>query len=566
MLFEIRIENFILIEALNIRLTKGLNIFTGETGAGKSMIIGAINACLGGKVSPDLIRKGHEKAVVQLAFHIENPSISRAIESFGIEVHDGLLIVTREILSTNRSVIRLNDRVATIGTLKDIAKYLIDIHGQHEHQSLLYPKNHLTYLDAMGDADHQVAIQEVKNLYQEIKSLQGQIESLQEGGQVDVNYLKFQLSEIDVLNITEDDEKHLEDRYEYYKNHEQILKNSQGVLDVIAGDHERAGVKEMIDTCIRMIDEIVPYDKHLETYGQQLHETLYQLDDLQSEFRHYVENLDLDEEKMFEVEQRMNAISDLKLKYGKSISDILIKQQELSEQLNRAEHRDAILDDLNEKILQAKRDYVSKAKVLQTKRKALTKPFVHHVLRELSLLNMGNCRFEVGFVEKRLKDGEYRLSPHGFDDVEFLIATNPGVEVRPLAKIASGGEISRVMLAIKIALSQQDEIKTLIFDEVDTGISGQTALVVGEKIHEITADYQVLCITHLPQIAIMADEHFKIEKSIEEEFGITQVVSLSDEKRLSEIARMLSGHSESNTARQNALEMLEKANRFKNIS
>jgi DNA repair protein RecN (Recombination protein N) len=269
---------------------------------------------------------------------------------------------------------------------------------------------------------------------------------------------------------------------------------------------------------------------------------------------------------MFEVEQRMNAISELKLKYGKSISDIMERRTDIAEKLERAEHRDQILDQLMERLLSAKRTYVSKAKALQSSRKQLTGRFTSHVLEELEVLNMAGCKFEVGFVEKRLNDGEYRLSPNGFDDVEFLIATNPGMNVKPLAKIASGGEISRVMLAIKIALSHYDSIKTLIFDEVDTGISGKTAIVVGEKIHQITSEYQVLCITHLPQIAVMADSHFRILKSVDDEFGVTEVVQLSENDQLSEIARMLSGISESNTARQNALEMLEKANSFKNIS
>lgn len=566
MLFEIRIENFILIEALNINLKKGLNVFTGETGAGKSMIIGAINAGLGGKVSPDLIRQGQNKAVVQLAFQINDDEVIKALEGYGIELADDLLIITREILSTNRSVIRLNDRVITIGTLKEISNLLIDIHGQHEHQSLLYPKNHLKYLDAMGDDKHQEMISKIKGLYQEIKGIQSEIDQLNQSDQIDVNYLRFQLQEIDALNITDDDEKNLESRYEYFKNHEQILRNSQGVLDIIAGDHDRSGVKSMIDTAIRMIQEIIPYDKNLEEYLNQFNETLYQLDDLQSEFRHYVENLDVDEETMFEVEQRMNAISDLKLKYGKSIADIMDKRSMLFESLERAEHREQILEQLMKKLLSSKRAYVEQAKKLQQSRKKLTGTFTSHVLSELTVLNMAGCQFEVGFVEKRLNDGEYRLSPNGFDDIEFLIATNPGMGVKPLAKIASGGEISRVMLAIKIALSHHDSIKTLIFDEVDTGISGKTAITVGEKIHQVTSEYQVLCITHLPQIAVMADRHFRILKSVDDEFGVTEVIQLSDDDQLSEIARMLSGISESNTARQNALEMLEKANRFKNIS
>ncbi|MCH4888830.1 DNA repair protein RecN [Acidaminobacter sp. JC074] len=554
MLIEIRIENFILIESLNLSLDKGLNVFTGETGAGKSMIIGAINAGLGGKVSGDLIRVGAKKAVVQLVFVIEDPSIRSSLDDMGIVLDDDLLIITREILPSNRSVIRLNDRVITISTLKDLSDLLIDIHGQHEHQSLLYPKNHLKYLDLMGGYDHQDLILQVQTLYGEIKRLKSEIEKLAGSESGDINYLKFQLQEIDALNLTGDDEKHLEEKYEYYKHLEQIFQNTQGISEILSGDNS-SNVKEMLQTATRLLGDISSYDDKLEGYSNQLNEVVYMIDDLQSEFRHYLDGLDVDEQEMFETEERMNAVNELKLKYGKTVHDILEKRDDLSQRLDIALRQDEILAGLNQEILKAKRAYIDQSKQLQESRHALKDLFIPQVVKELSVLNMGTCQFEIAFVEKKLPDGEYRLSPNGFDEIEFMISTNPGMPVKPLSKVASGGEISRIMLAIKIALSNHDVISTLVFDEVDTGISGNTAIVVGEKIHEITSNYQVLCITHLPQIAVMGRRHFLIQKDL----GQTDVVELNEDDRLSEIARMLSGMSTSHTSRQNAKEMLEKA-------
>ncbi|MBI9012017.1 MAG: DNA repair protein RecN [Clostridiales bacterium] len=569
MLLEMRIENFILIESLNLEFSKGLNVFTGETGAGKSMIIGAINAGLGGKVSADQIRSGANKALIQLVFSVEAEEIIKVLHEIGIDLEDDLVIITREIHPSNRSVVRLNDRVITLSTLKQLSDVLIDIHGQHEHQTLLYPKNHLKYLDLMGSTDHMKLMDLVESSYLHIKKLQHEIQELINSGNadVDVNYLKFQIDEIDALQLTTEDENSLEEKFEYYKNLETIFQNTHTVLQVLGGEDDTTnGIKEMIQSSIKFISDIASFDPKLENYLQQLNDVLYQIDDLQSEFRHYIDGLDVDESEMYEVEQRMNAINELKLKHGRTVADIILKRNILSEQLNQAIHRDEFLNEMNKKIQDAKKIYILQSKELQKSRLKLKTIFETSVLEELSLLNMKTCQFEVAFKETTLGDGEYRLSPNGFDSIEFIISTNPGMDLKPLVKIASGGEISRIMLAIKIALSHHDVINTLVFDEVDTGISGGTAIIVGEKIHKITNDYQVICITHLPQIAIMGDYHFLISKSVDDGLGITHVHHLDDKQKLMEIARMLSGDDQSLTAKQNAKEMLEKAHQYKSIS
>jgi len=568
MLLEMRIENFILIESLNLTFSKGLNVFTGETGAGKSMIIGAINAGLGGKVSAEQIRVGANKALIQLVFSVDNDEIIEILREIGIDLEGDLVIITREIHPSNRSVVRLNDRVITLSTLKQLSNVLIDIHGQHEHQTLLYPKNHLKYLDLMGSTDHLKLMSLVETSYTQIKKMQNDIQTLMDSGNadVDVNYLKFQIDEIDALQLTEADETSLEEKFEYYKNIETIFQNTQSVVQTLGGEDETIGVKEMIQSSIKFVSDISGFDSKLDDYLQQLNDVLYQIDDLQSEFRHYIDGLDVDESEMYEVEQRMNAINELKLKHGRKVSDIIEKRNLLAEQLNQAVHREEILKEMNKKIQDAKKIYILQSKELQKSRLKLKKNFETCVLKELALLNMKTCQFEVSFKETTLSDGEYRLSPNGFDSIEFIISTNPGIDLKPLVKIASGGEISRIMLAIKIALSHHDVINTLVFDEVDTGISGGTAIIVGEKIHEITNDYQVICITHLPQIAVMGDYHFLISKSVDEGLGITHVRHLSDQQKLEEVARMLSGDEQSHTAKQNAKEMLEKAYQYKSIS
>jgi len=563
MLLEMRIENFILIEALNLSFDRGLNVFTGETGAGKSMIIGAINAGLGGKVSPDLIRKGANKSIIQLVFADLSDEVIQLLDELGFSDID-MVIITREILPSNRSVVRLNDRVITLPTLKKLSDVLIDLHGQHEHQTLLYPKNHMKYLDLMGDKSHINLIDQVKEAYNNIKSVQRKIEELSIDENVDVNYLKFQLQEIDALNLTEDDENNLENKYKYYKNLENIFTNTSGVLQIVSGE-EAFGVKEMLEKASTLLGEVSSFDDTLMKYQESFSDIIYRLEDIQSDVRRYVDNLDVDEQEMFEVEERMNAINELKVKYGRSIEDILIKRDELDKKLLVATQRENMLEALNHEIIELKREYVSVAKELQKSRHDLKKNFESLVIEELAVLNMNNCKFNAEFVERKLQDGEYKLSPNGFDEVEFMISTNPGMPIKPLAKIASGGEISRIMLAIKIALSQHDIINSLVFDEVDTGISGKTAIVVGEKIHKLTSDYQVLCITHLPQIAVMADKHFYINKAVSNGMGITDVETLDSVKQLTEIARMLSGTG-SDTAKQNAKEMLEQAQLYKDIS
>lgn len=563
MLLEMYIENFLLIEKLNISLSEKLNIFTGETGAGKSMIFGALNVGLGQKINGDCVRANSKKTLIQLVFYISSDFVINKLIEYGIELENGSLIITREVYTSGRTVIRLNDRIVTLSILREITSNLIDIHGQHAHQSLLYPKNHLELLDLMGSSSFNKLKEKVKKCYNEVRKIKNSIKELSNENlsNTDPSYLQFQIDEIEALNISKDDENSLEEKYNLYKNIETIIKTVQNTLQIVSGDHEDEGIKEKSYLAVKNIENVVSFDDKLLNILEILNSISFQLDDVSSELRVYIENIDVDEQEMFEVEQRMNSINELKLKHGNSIQLILEKKEFLKNQLNIITSKDSLLKSLNFELLKKEEEYLSYATLLSQDRRILSKKFISDVSDQLMMLNMSNCKFEVSFRE--LDDASIKYSSNGIDSVEFLISTNPGMALKPLAKIASGGEISRVMLAIKIAVSDVDQTGTLVFDEVDTGISGVTAVVVGEKLQEISNRYQIICITHLPQIAVMADSHFLINKTVENAFANTTVVKLGQQRRYSEVARMLSGDQESNISIENAQEMIENALRYK---
>lgn len=562
MLLEIRIENFILIEKLNISFSDNLNIFTGETGAGKSMIFGALNFGLGEKANGECVRTGLNKAVVQLVFSINDPIVLKVLNNYDIELEDGLLILTREIHVSGRTIIRINDRISTLKVLREVTAHLIDIHGQHAHQSLLYSKNHIELLDLMGDESHQNLKKSVKETFSNIKNLHNEIKklSLKDQGNIDINYLKFQITEIDSLEITKEDEESLEEKFNFYKNIEIIQKSVFNTLQILIGDHEIKGLKEMSDLAIKTIEPIVSYDEKLKPIMENFNSIFYHLEDISTELRQYLERMDIDEQEMFVIEQRMNSINELKLKHGKSIFLILQKRDMLREQLKSVLSKDEVLKSLEFNLKIENEHFMKLAEDLSRKRRDLAKIFSKEVLEQLKMLNMANCDFDVEFA----RNGNKKVT--GIDDLEFIISTNPGISLKPLAKIASGGEISRVMLAIKIALASVDQMETLVFDEVDTGISGSTALIVGEKLHEISKYYQIICITHLPQIAVMSDSHFLISKETDGILANTKVAKLNTEKRFNEVARMLSGDEQSKISIDNAKEMVETASLYKSQS
>jgi DNA repair protein RecN (Recombination protein N) len=557
MLLELNIENFILIEKLNISFHDKLNVFTGETGAGKSMIIGSINAGLGGKVSGDMIRSGAEKAVVELIFKLPN-SLKPELDDLGVDYEDEL-IITREIYPSNRSAIRLNGRITTLQNLKTVTDLLLDIHGQHAHQTLLYPKYHVKYLDQMGEESHKILVSKVEAAYHNVKKAQAELKKLEQTEQnLDRDYIQFQLDEIDALNLSPEDELHLEEKFNYFKNLEVIHQNVSGVQQIFSGDHDTNGIRDLIQTSIKFLSDIKDFNEVIHSIHDKLNEVNYQLDDVNQDLRYFADSMDVDEEEMYQVEERMNAVNTLKLKHGKTIADILFKREQLAANIELIDSHEQVLNEAKGQLSHAKKEYLKLGKELSEQRQKLKSIFEKRIKNELTVLNMDQALLEVNFKSSALNDGEYRLSQVGIDQVEFLIRTNPGMPLGPLSKIASGGELSRIMLAIKIALASKDGVPTLIFDEVDSGISGSTANVVGEKIKVLSQDYQILCITHLPQISVMGDHHYLISKGVEHEVTKTEVTLLKETTRLNEIARMLSGDETSKVSIQNAKEMLDR--------
>jgi len=564
MLLEMSIENFILIRQLSLSFNKGLNVFTGETGAGKSMIIGGINAGLGEKIQGDVVGFNADKAVIQLVFQVESRAVLDLLNQVGVDLEDDILIISREIFPSHRSVVRMNGRIVTLAVLKEVSAYLLDIHGQHAHQALLYPKNHLYYLDLMGDQSHQTLLREVEVAYAAVKTAQAAIKEHEDKiVDVDVDYLRFQINEIDSLNLKPEDEEGLEQKYAYYKNMEEIFSTIQQVQGAFTSDDHPYGLKDIITQCSQWIHKISSYDGRLSEIADQIDGLMYQIDDLNGDLRQYADHLDVDEEEMYQVEARMNEINTLKIKHGTTIDVIINKRNHLMETLQEAENYEAISFELHEDIKAKKKDYLESAGALHDSRLILKEVFENKVTAEMKMLNMAHGQFEVSFQENQLSPGAYKLSKLGIDDISFNISTNPGMPLGPLSKIASGGEISRIMLAIKMALAHNDQVTTLVFDEVDTGISGHTARIVGEKMHLMTKNYQVILITHLPQITVMADHHFKIDKMVVNGLTESSVFTVNSDLQLKEIARMLSGNEDSQVAIQNAEEMIMNARLFK---
>ncbi len=533
MILELNIENFILIDQLKLEFSDGLNIFTGETGAGKSMIIGAINACLGSRVSKDVIRYNKKKAVIQIVFTVDSEYVRNFLEE--LDVDSDIIVITREI-TEYKSMIRLNDKIITLSTLKSITPYLIDIHGQHEQSQLLYPKNHIQYLDEKGDISHKEKLKEVRDLYLKIKEIDQRIEEMMtiSPKDYDIDYIEFQINEIDELNLNASDDELLEEKHHYYKNIQLINNNVSSVKEIISET-----IKDHLDTSLHLLREIKDYDKKLLDIYTQLEGTMYEIEDINHNIVRFIDDIEVDEEEMMYIENRMDKINTLKLKHGNTIKEILEKRDDLTDKIKYInEYNDRLNTLKNEKIHYTK-EYIQKSKILSESRKKIKINFVSDIQKELQFLNMENTVFD---IDISIDDDRYKLSKDGIDTVEFLIKPATNLPFHSLAKIASGGELSRIMLAMKIVLNRDNN--TLIFDEIDSGISGRTAIKVGDKIKELSSTNQILCITHLPQISTKADRHFLIEKGMKNNEISTRIYVLNNEDKLKETARLLSGNEE----------------------
>ncbi len=550
MLLNVSVKNLALIKESDIYFKDGMNILSGETGAGKSIIIGSINIALGGKVNKEMVRSGEDHAMVELVFKVDRESTRKKLEDAGVNLEDGEVIVTRKIVN-GRSITKVNGETFPVSALRDITALLIDIHGQHDHQSLLKVDKHIGILDEFAAADISDVKNDVLKAYNAYVDAKNELEmfDMDEEQRIrECEFYNFEINEITDADLTIGEDNDIEESFKKVANMKKILESVSVVHNVMNGDTGE-NVLDMLGRAVSEMASVSDYDDSL----KDIYNQLVSIEDLCSsvsrDVSEYADSSEFDEERAKELEERLDLINHLKLKYGNTIEKILEYRDEKQQKLELLENYDIKKKQAQQKLDETEKILDKKCEKLSSLRKKYAVDFEKRVMETLEDLNFLQVKFKVDFK----KSGTY--SANGNDKAEFMISTNPGEPLMPLAKIASGGELSRIMLGIKTIMAGQDDIDTLIFDEIDTGISGRTAQKVAEQMKLLSKKHQIICITHLPQIAAMADNHLKIEKTSEGNETSTKIYPLDEEKSVEELARMLGGAEITETVMQNAREM-----------
>lgn len=553
MLLELHVRNLALIEKADVEFAGGLNILTGETGAGKSIIIGSVNMALGGKASKDSIRQGADNAYIELLFSVTDPEKRQALKALDVEPdEDGTLIISRKIMPS-RSTSKINDETVTTSRLKAITGLLLDIHGQHEHQSLLHKSRHLEILDAyLNEETHQIK-EQIGEEYRRYQALTKKLESftLDGEGQIrEADFCRFEIEEIEDAAIKEGEEEELALQYRRYSHSRKIMEGLSAAYEAVHDDG--------ISRALREIDTIYQYDEEgLKNIRSQLGDLESLLSDAGWEISSYMENMTFDEETFRQIEERLDRIRGLMAKYGGTLDMVVKNLEEKKKRLEELENYDQARREVETDLEKSRHQLEKLCQHLSKIRKKGGEELRGKIYQALQDLNFINVDFAIEIT--RLT----HFTANGFDEAEFKISANPGEPVRPLKDVASGGELSRIMLAIKAVLADTDQIPTLIFDEIDTGISGRTAQKVSEKLSYIAKSHQVICITHLPQIAAMADSHFEIAKAAKKGRTATTLRRLGDEEAIRELARLLGGAEITEAVLNNAAEMKKLAEQTK---
>lgn len=558
MLLNLHVKNLALIDEAEVEFKNGLNILTGETGAGKSIILGSVNLALGGRYNADILRHGAEYGFVELTFLVENREQAEKLKQLDIFPEEGQVVLSRRMMA-NRSVSRINGETVSLSALKDAASVLIDIYGQHEHQTLLHKKNHLAILDDYAGEDAAKAREQVDLAYQEYKQCLEELKTAslnEEEQKKEMALLEYEINEITEASLTAGEEESLENQYRLMINGKKIVEAVQEAYQH-TGEPGTENASEAISRAVRCLQEASECDGQIKVLYDQLIEVDSLLNDFNRELSNYGKGFEFSSEDFYEVENRLNEVNRLRAKYGGTAQDILTYCQEKEERLLVLRDYDQYKEKLQKNCDRAEQKLKKTSDDLSRIRKRNAADFKKSVSGGLKELNFLDVVFDVRFTSLD------RYTASGTDDVEFMISLNPGMPVRPLAEVASGGELSRIMLAIKAVMAEKDDIETLIFDEIDVGISGRTAQKVSEKMAVIGKCHQVLCITHLAQIAAMADAHYVIEKEVCD--GITRTaIRLLDEKSSElELARILGGAEITEKVMQSAVEMKELAKRAK---
>ena len=546
MLQNLHVKNLALIDEAEVDFSGGLNILTGETGAGKSIILGSVSLALGGRYSADMLRKGADKGLVELTFYVENPETVRKLEEMDLSPDGGQIIITRRF-NGNRSVSRINGETVTLGRLKEAAQVLIDIHGQHEHQSLLYKKNHLAILDAFAKEAGEWK-KKVADSYREYRRLEKELKEADKDEAERAKEISFLEFEIDDAGITAAECQSVEEDYRRMMQGKRIAENLEEAYLYTAGEGGISAA-EAIGRAVRAAAVAAEHDDKSGELYEQLVEVENLIGDSGRELRCYLDSLSFEPEQFYETESRLNQINHLKVKYGDSAEAILQHKADDEERLLILKNYDEYLNELKGKLKKSEERLQKECEGLSKIRKKEAKLLQAKIAEGLQDLNFLDVQFELEFG--RLD----HYTANGWDETRFMISTNPGEPLKPLDAVASGGELSRIMLALKTVLAENDEIETLIFDEIDVGISGRTAQKVSEKMCLIGRKHQVICITHLAQIAAMADTHYLIEKRVEDQMTKTKIRQLDGEESVQELGRILGGAKITDAVLENAREM-----------
>ena len=558
MLLNLHVKNLALIEEVDVDFEKGLIVLTGETGAGKSLILGSVNIALGNKASKDMIRKGTDYSLVELTFSVSE-NCAKQLKKYDIYMEkDNIITVTRKI-SEGRSISKINGETVNIKTLKNVMSLLIDIHGQHDHQSLLYTKNHLDILDKFAKDSILELKEQIKEEYSKYTKLIKKLEefNIDEGQKTrEIEFAEYEVNEIESANIKPEEDVQVEEEFKKLSNSKEIVSALSEIYNALS--YETAGgLGDIINKAVMDINSIKGMDEKISQFQTELYDIDNLCRELTSQIYDYNSGMDFNPEYVREVEERLDVINHLKLKYGNNIEEILRYKEEKEEYLEKLNNMTDEMESVKNQISELEGTLNNLCTKLSEQRKKAAKELEVLVKQALVDLNFIAVEFEIQITRKE------SIGENGFDNVEFMISTNPGESVKPLVKVASGGELSRIMLAIKSILATEDDIDTLIFDEIDTGISGQTAMKVAEKMAKISRNHQVICISHLSQIAAMADSHYLIKKTADENSTTTSIKKLTRQQSIEELVRINGGSGITEAGLIHATEMKDMADRTK---